>query len=112
MNQAVSFCGASGTAHSFTRVAKDSPWARVPGVAIFAAPDTYGWRVIRVVELTGREHDVRPVWALADAERYGASAVFVSMQMDARDRRRTMSDIETGLSPVLHAANDCLPVAA
>ena len=112
MEQSVNFRGASGTAHSFNPVAKDSPWARVPGVAIFAAPDTYGWRIIKVVELTGREHDIRPVWALADAERYGASAVFVSMQMDSRLRRRMMSDIETGLSPVLHAANDSLPVAA
>ena len=112
MNQAVSFRGASGTAHSFTRVAKDSPWARVPGVAIFAAPDTFGWRVIRVVELTGREHDVRPVWALADAERYGATAVFVSMQMNARERRRMQSDIEMGLSPVVYAANDAMPIAA
>lgn len=112
MNQTVNFRGASGTAHAFTRTAKDAPWARVPGVAIFAAPDTYGWRVIRVVELTGREHDVRPVWALADAERYGASAVFISMQMDARDRRRMVSDIEMGLSPVVHAANDVMPIAA
>lgn len=112
MNQAVSFCGASGTAHSFTPVCKDSAWARVPGVAIFAAPDTYGWRVIRVVELSGREHDVRPVWAFADAERYGASNVFISMEMDLPTRRRMLSDIEAGLSPVVHAANDAMPIAA
>jgi len=32
MEQTVSFRGASGTAHPFTRVAKDTSWARMPGV--------------------------------------------------------------------------------
>lgn len=100
MGSEVRFRGRSGKAWEFRHVAKDAPWARAPGVAIFAAPDTYGWRIIRVVELTGRPNDVQPIWALADAERYGANAVFVALEFDAAARKGMASDIEEGFSPV------------
>ncbi|MEL7453874.1 MAG: hypothetical protein AAGJ50_10955, partial [Pseudomonadota bacterium] len=74
------------------------------GVAVFAAPDAYGWRVIRVVELTGRDHDIRPLWALHEAERYGASAVFVASEPDRYLRQGMISDLEAGLSPVVVGA--------
>ena len=57
MGIAVSFRGRSGKAWEFQRVAADAPWARSPGVVIFAAPDAYGWRLIRVVELSGKQPD-------------------------------------------------------
>lgn len=112
MGQSVNFCGATGTAWSFTEVSADDSWARVPGIAIFAAPDSYGWRVIKVVELTGREHDVRPLWALAEAERYGAETVFVSMELTAAKRQWMMADLEDGLSPVIQSANSSMALAA
>mgnify|MGYP001245325173 FL=1 len=96
----VRFRGQSGKAWEFQRVGTDAPWARAAGVAIFAAPDTYGWRIIRVVELTGRPNDVQPIWALADAERYGANAVFLAVEFDATARKRMVNDIEEGFSPV------------
>ena len=107
-----SFRGASGKAHSFERVDIDGAWARVPGIAIFAAPDSYGWRVIRVVELTGRPHDVRPLWALSDAERYGANAVFVALELDAGTRKTIVADIEMGLNPVCSASRTVVKLAA
>ena len=67
----VRFRGRSGKAWDFKRVPLDAPWARTAGVALFAAPDTYGWRIIRTIELSGKPNDVQPIWALADAERYG-----------------------------------------
>ena len=100
MNIPVSFRGQSGKAHTFERVQLSHPWARRAGIAIFAAPDTYGWRVVKVAELTGRPHDVRPIWALAEAERFGARAVFVSVEMDRDARHRLIVDIEAGLNPV------------
>ena len=112
MKQSVNFCGATGKAWSFTEVDADDAWARVPGIAIFAAPDSYGWRVIKVVELTGREHDVRPLWALADAERYGAETVFVSLELTADVRQWMMADLEDGLSPVIHSNSGNLAMAA
>lgn len=109
----VRFRGQSGKAWEFQRVEMDAPWARAPGVAIFAAPDTYGWRVIRVVELTGRPNDVQPIWALADAERYGANAVFVSLEFDGAARKAMVNDIEEGFSPVcLGGMDHNAPLAA
>ncbi len=100
MGIAVSFRGRSGKAWEFKRVASDAPWARSAGVVIFAAPDSFGWRIIRVMELTGRPHDLQPIWALAEAERYGASAVFLAHEFDGGTRKQMSSDIEAGFSPV------------
>ncbi|MEE2878758.1 MAG: hypothetical protein VX593_07115 [Pseudomonadota bacterium] len=97
----VSFRGRSGRTHVFTQMHIDSDWARRAGVALFVAPDTYGWRIIRMVEMTGRLHDVQPVWAQLDASRYGASAIFVHEEKDFEIRRAALADLEAGLSPVL-----------
>ena len=100
MSIPVSFRGRSGKAWSFQRVSADAPWARSAGVVIFAAPESFGWRVLRVMELTGRPHDLRPIWALAEAERYGASAVFLAAEIDGERRRHIVEDIEAGFSPI------------
>jgi hypothetical protein len=106
MNIAVSFRGRSGKAWDFQRVSKDAPWARSPGAVIFAAPDSYGWRIIRIMELTGRPHDLQPIWAHAEAERYGATAVFLALEFDAAERKRLIADIEEGFSPVFLGARE------
>ena len=96
----VRFRGRSGKAWDFKRVPLDAPWARTAGVALFAAPDTYGWRIIRTIELSGKPNDVQPIWALADAERYGARAVFLATEFDARtppDRERYRGRLQPGL---------------
>lgn len=111
MSIAVSFRGRSGKAWDFQRVPKDAPWARSPGAVIFAAPDSYGWRIIRIMQLTGRPHDLQPIWALAEAERYGASAVFLALEFDERERKRMVADIEEGFSPVCLGAREA-PLAA
>lgn len=97
----ITFYGATGIGYGFQQADTKADWFKQPGLAVFAAPDAYGWRVIRVVELSGRDHDVRPLWALHDAERYGADIVFVSNYTDAAERRIILGDIEAGLSPVL-----------
>lgn len=112
MNISVSFRGRSGKAWDFQRVPKDAAWARSPGAVIFAAPDSFGWRIIRVMELTGRPHDLQPIWALAEAERYGASAVFLALEFDARERKRLVADIEEGFSPVCLSPRDMPEVQA
>ncbi|MEM5516857.1 hypothetical protein WNY37_07835 [Henriciella sp. AS95] len=105
----VNFCGRSGRPVAFSRMASDSAWARRPGLALFAARDTYGWRIIRMVEMTGRMHDVQPFWAELDAQRYGASAIFVHDETDFEVRRALMSDLEAGLSPVFPAFTGAQP---
>ncbi|WP_291045513.1 hypothetical protein [Hyphomonas sp.] len=103
MGSAVSFRGQSGKAWSFQRAAADAPWARTSGVAIFAIPEACGWRIFRVIELSGKPHDVQPIWALAEAERYGASAVFVALEFDAATRRQIVADLEAGFQPVVRS---------
>jgi hypothetical protein len=101
LTEMVSFRGLSGAARAFELVGAASPWALRSGVAIFAARAACGWRVIRVVELSGKPHDVQPIWALAEAERYGATAVFIADEAAADVRRALAEDIETGFRPVI-----------
>lgn len=97
--RAVSFIGRSGQGYGFKGVRADAPWARQAGVAIFAARGGYGRRIVKVVELSGKAHDIQPIWALAEAERYGATEVFVCTEHSAEARRAMREDLETGLSP-------------
>ncbi|MEM8615864.1 MAG: hypothetical protein AAGF20_02910 [Pseudomonadota bacterium] len=106
------FRGQSGQAYRFVRMAPNAPWARQAGVALFAAQGTFGWRVVKLATLRGRLHDVQPIWAYADAERYGARAIFVLAEPDAGARQAIIADLEAGLSPVCTASQDDLAIAA
>ncbi|MDJ0922805.1 MAG: hypothetical protein QNI84_16885 [Henriciella sp.] len=106
------FRGQSGRAYSFTRMAPNSAWAREAGVALFAAQGPFGWRVVKLTPLRGRLHDVQPIWAFADAERYGAKAVFVMSESDAQHRANVIADLEAGLSPVCLSQNEPVALAA
>lgn len=108
----MSFRGQSGRAYKFTQMAKDAPWAREVGVALFAARGPFGWRVVKLTRLRGRAHDVQPVWAYADAERFGASTVFVATETDAACRARMMADLEAGLSPICETVYEDTRLAA
>ena len=97
---ATTFCGQSGHPYAFELVNTESPWARETGLAIFAARDDFGWRVIRVFELDGRPDNMRAICAHREAQRYGASRVFLSRVTLPEDRRAAVQDLEAGLSPV------------
>lgn len=108
----VSFRGKSGKAWKFQRTAADAPWARSAGVVIFAAQDACGWRVYRVMELSGRPHDIQPIWALAEAERYGANAVFLALEFDGGQRQAMVADLEAGFMPVCRSEQAPVRLAA
>lgn len=108
----VKFRGQSGKAYSFVRMAPNAPWAREAGIALFAAQGPFGWRVVKLTTLRGRLHDVQPIWAFADAERYGAKAIFVLRESDAQLRSLVLSDLNSGLNPVLEAESEELALAA
>ncbi|MEM6411267.1 MAG: hypothetical protein AAF683_07005 [Pseudomonadota bacterium] len=113
MGQRINFSGASGKQYIFNRVEAGAPWARNAGVAVFAAPDTFGWRMIGISQLTGRTHDVRPLWALREAERYGASAVFYCSEQDGDKRCDIIADLQSGFSPVMsHQSVEPVAIAA
>lgn len=97
----ITFNGETGIGYGFEQKDPLAPWAREAGIAVFTAPDTYGWRVIRFVELTGRDHDVRPLWAFHDAERYGANAIYMVPCDDRAQRKVMLADLEAGFSPVV-----------
>ncbi|MEO1642573.1 MAG: hypothetical protein AAFR74_04500 [Pseudomonadota bacterium] len=105
----IKFRGRSGQSYSFTRMAPNAPWARMRGVALFAAQGAFNLRAIRLCKLRGRAHDVQPLWAFADAERYGARAVFVLAEDDAERIEAVIADLEAGLDPV---CPDGAPVVA
>ncbi len=96
----MNFRGLSGEAYGFRRVEPNAPWAAVAGIALFAARGTYGWRVVRVASLQGKLHDVQPIWAFADAQRYGARAVFILNEKDSERRSKILADLTAGLDPV------------
>ncbi|GAB5457217.1 MAG: hypothetical protein Hens3KO_02470 [Henriciella sp.] len=108
----IKFRGQSGRAYGFTKLAPNAPWARESGLALFAARGPFGWRVVKLTPLRGRLHDVQPLWAYADAERYGASAIFVMRETDPELRKRAMADLEAGLSPVCASHAPQLAIAA
>ena len=110
--RAMKFRGQSGKAYSFTRMAHNAPWAREAGVALFAAQGPFGWRVVKLATLRGRLHDVQPIWAYADAERYGARAIFVLRETEPQARLNVITDLEAGLSPVCGSDVQSMPLAA
>ena len=112
MDSSINFRGQSGRAWSFQRRRPDSLWAADAGIAVFAAADACGWRVFRVVELSGRPHDVQPIWALAEAERFGANAVFVARERDPVRRAAIIADLEAGFSTVCRSASPAPALAA
>lgn len=112
MMRNMKFRGQSGRAYSFVRMAPNASWAREAGVALFAAQGPFGWRVIKLAMLRGRLHDVQPIWAYADAERYGARAVFVMRETDPQVRANALADLETGLSPVCATEPETMALAA
>lgn len=98
--RAMKFRGQSGKAYGFVRMAPNAPWARAAGVALFAARGPFGWRVVKLTALRGRLHDVQPIWAFADAERYGANAIFVLQETEPQARQAALADLQAGLNPV------------
>ena len=93
-------------------MAANAPWAREAGVALFAAQGPFGWRVVRLTTLRGRLHDIQPIWAFADAERYGARAIFVMRDGDPAARASALADLEAGLSPVCTSDLEDVALAA
>jgi len=112
MQNKITFCGTSGHEYDFIQTPADSNWVHHAGVAVFAARDAYGWRVIKIAELSGRDHDVRPIWAFHDAQRFGADTVFISEKVPANVRRDMIDDMEAGLDPVMSSGSQLMAMAA
>lgn len=101
MEPTITFHTPSGQAVVFDKTAMNDPWDLEVGIVLFAATDAYGYRIIRVMELIGRPHDVRLIWALTEAERYGANQIFVAREMDGERRAELIEDLEAAFSPII-----------
>jgi hypothetical protein len=112
MKKSIIFYGKAGAEYGFEQVAEHSGWGHEAGVAVFAVKSAFGWRIIKLAELSGQDHDVRPIWAYHEAQRFGADTVFIHRQ-DQRDLRRDIiADLEAGLVPVVRFEGDSLLAAA
>ncbi|NBC21171.1 MAG: hypothetical protein GVY06_09055 [Alphaproteobacteria bacterium] len=104
------FRGQSGKVYGFRKADGGPGWRRQPGLALLAAVDGYGWRIIRIVEIPGIADDVGPIRARREAARYGAETLLVLDEPDASRRRAIRADLEAGLSPLWR--DDSLSLAA
>lgn len=100
MIRPVSFRGHSGRTYVFSAVEPTGDWVRMPGIALFVAPNGYTWRVIRMTALRGRDDDLQPIWAQHDAARYGGDTVLVLAEADPAVRGAILADLDAGLSPL------------
>lgn len=110
MKRPVSFRGHSGKVHVFAQASADGSWLKKPGLAIFAAPEGYSWRIIRMCEVRGSDHDIQPIWAQTDAARYGGDTVLVLETACVDERKAILADLEAGLSPLWPVTD--MPMAA
>lgn len=98
--QATNLHGASGKVHSFENMSRDGTWIKQSGVAVFAFRSVFHLTVVTVVEVSGREGDMRPFASMAKAESYGADTVLFIASDDALDRRYILKDISQGMNPL------------
>ena len=92
--------GASGTVHTFENVSRDGNWVRRSGVAVFAFRSVFHLTVVSVVEVSGREGDMRPFSSLTKAESYGADTVLFIPMENILDRRDILKDVAQGMNPL------------
>ncbi len=110
--QKVSFSGKSGSNYAFQARDPAANWAKERGVAVFPTKTSFGWRVVGVSSLRGRDHDVQPIWRYAQARRFGANRVFVCPEHDTRRRSDITADIHGSLTALYSIGQDALPRAA
>ncbi len=102
MYQSVNFCGASGQSYGFERMkTQNDEWISAPGVMIFTAADG---RVIKVSEQSGRAEDISAIWRWREAQRFGATSMFLCRDKNASARRTAVDDLKRGLDPVCDMA--------
>ncbi len=93
------FHGASGRSYGFERTGPDSDWPAREGIALFAAPALSGWSVVGMAELDGRPENLSAIWALREAERFGAKAVFFRDTKRVLERKTVLADLDKSLEP-------------
>ncbi|MFC7291148.1 hypothetical protein [Hirschia litorea] len=102
MFQSVNFCGASGKSFKFEPIKlRDETWLSLAGIVIFTAADG---RVIKLVEQLGKAEDIGAIWRWREAQRYGATHMYIRLEKDRDIRFAEMNDLKAGLNPVCDAA--------
>lgn len=100
MDRPHAFRGASGRVYTF-----DGPLPREgnthgAGVALFAAPQAQGWRVIYLLEICGPAAPVHLMRARAAAYALGGESLFFLPITDPAARQAALSDLEAGFQPL------------
>ncbi len=100
MDRPHAFRGASGRVYTF-----EGPLARRgntagPGLALFAAPQAQGWRVIHLIDIMDHDPSVRLIQARAEAYALGGDAMFFLPMRDGAARRAAHADLDAGFQPL------------
>lgn len=106
----ISFYGASGAEYVFKQVDLGVTLISQNAVAIFTAADSYGLRVIRVVDAHRTGEGM--LQAFLEARHYGANTLFVLTGEAAGDATSIVADLEAGLSPVMLSRSPIFAAAA
>lgn len=98
MFQSVNFCGASGQSYKFEPVKlRDEAWLSCAGIVLFASADG---RVIKISEQFGKVEDIGAIWRWREAQRYGATHIYIRPVKDRVERLADLEDLRFGLNPV------------
>ncbi len=98
MFQSVNFCGVSGQSYKFEPIKlRDESWTSQAGIVLFTTADG---RVIKLSEQFGKVEDISAIWRWREAQRYGATHMYIRAQKDQAVRVAEMDDLRAGLNPV------------
>ena len=98
MFQSINFCGFSGQSYKFEAIKlRDETWISQAGIVLFTAADG---RVIKLAEQFGKVEDITAIWRWREAQRFGATHMYIRRQKDRNVRMAEMDDLRTGLNPV------------
>ena len=96
----VDFYGMSGRTYRLKKLSDKAAWPPANAVFLFVARDGFGWRAIDAAALGPRE-DFSLFVRWRQARRHGATAVFVKVIENPKDRADTLLDLKAALEPVV-----------
>lgn len=98
MFQSINFCGISGQSYKFEAVKlKDESWLSQAGIVLFTTADG---RVIKLAEQFGKVEDISAIWRWREAQRFGATHMYIRRLKDRAVRLAEIEDLSLGLNPV------------
>ncbi|WP_155826052.1 hypothetical protein [Hirschia maritima] len=110
MFQSINFCGVSGQSYKFEAIKlRDNAWTSQAGIILFTTADG---RVVKLDEQFGKVEDITAIWRWREAQRFGATHMYIRHQKDRGVRLAEIDDLRAGLNPVCDAPSDAYETAS